>query len=171
MHEQIIQEQKKEIIQAIKKRRQNALLAKVKDFYQQITPEKEALIFSGKAFTAHQAVQLGNFYLRGLVDKISTFEEFKREKFKDMSVVEDRLSTARQHRFFRYSDSSNDLGALDKMFVGLLDLDIADLEKTDLKDLIANSFEKMSPEQIREAVGELAGLAAEYNLQRTVNAN
>jgi hypothetical protein len=61
LHESIVQLQKDELMSALKHRRHRAMLDKVDHCHdQKVTPEKQALIFSGKAFTAHEAVELGS---------------------------------------------------------------------------------------------------------------
>lgn len=156
LHTRITTNQKAELVAAVLKRRQHALKAK------NITPEQQEFIFSGKAFTAHQAVQLG------LVDKIATFEEFRREKFKDTIVKEDFMMTAKVPRWFRFMELSNDKGSLEGLLSGILAMDTAELAQIDMKELLAKALSDVSPDKIRTVIDELATTLAETSIQKSL---
>lgn len=106
---------------------------------------------------------------QGLVDKISTFEEFRREKFKDLSVYEDKIASPTSPRWFRFGNTSNDMGSLTQIFSQISSMDVKDISSINLKQTLAEAFESMSPEQVREAIEELGIMSAEHNIQRAVN--
>ena len=120
-------------------------------------------MFSGKAFTAHEAVQFG------LVDKISTFEEFRRERFKDTVLEEDRIMTAGSPRWFRFPDNSSDIGSLTGLFSQIASMDINDIVNLSIKETIMKAFNDMSPDQVRSAIDQLGSISAEYNIERSLS--
>lgn len=105
----------------------------------------------------------------GIVDKISTFEEFKKERFKDMRVTHDRVMTAQSPRIFRFAGTSNDT-PLGDMFASLATMDIDQLQNINIREYLVNAFESMTPDQIKTTVEEIAGMSADYNLKRVLSA-
>lgn len=120
------------------------------------------MILSGKAFTAHQALELG------LIDKIETFEEFRSEKFKDIPVFHDRVRTADAPRMFRFPTSSQDT-PIEQMLTSLISMEVDQIVNLDIKEFLVQTLDKMTPDQIRSVIGELAGISAEFNMKRIIS--
>lgn len=103
-----------------------------------------------------------------MVDKIETFEEFKRERFKDLPITHDRVMTAQTPRFFRFGGTSNG-EPLEQMFTSLVSLDIDQLNAADIKDYLLQALGNMTPDQAKSAIDQLASVAAEHHLKRLVS--
>lgn len=133
---------------------------------QGVTKEVEDAIFSGKTFTAHEALQYG------LVDNIGTFEETILERYPDHGIEE--YSIGRDINLPNPNEltmsSAKWQSTIDTMQT-LAELKETDITKTSVSEAVQEVLKSLSPEQFKALIEDVSDMSVEAsfdNLKRSL---